>query len=96
MEYQRKLSAGKINTAKEQQMKEFFKDIQTVLLPVKVRNPFAEQLKIPDYVFKPLRTNAHYLAMIETVTFYHQYQREVKVDSKTKERYIETTLEDIE
>lgn len=95
MEYQRKLSAGKIDSRKETGLKEFFKDMQSVLKPVKVRNPFAELLKLPEYVFKPLRTNAHYLAFIETITFYHQYQREVKTDP-TGEKYIETTLEDIE
>jgi hypothetical protein len=70
--------------------------MQTVLKPIKVRNPFAEYLIIPEHVFKPLRTNSHYLAFIETITFYHQYQREVKADPQTGERYIETTLEDIE
>ncbi len=95
MEYQRKLSAGKIDTKRENELKEFFKDMQSVLTPVKVRNPYAEQLKLPEYVFKPLRTNAHYLAVIETITFYHQYQRELKTDPATGEFYIETTLEDI-
>ncbi len=96
MNYQRKLSAGKIATKEEQQLIEFFKDMQTVLKPVKVRNPYAEYLVIPEHVFKPLRTNSHYLAFIETITFYHQYQREVKTDPATGESYIETTLEDIE
>lgn len=96
MEYQRKLSAGKIDDRKEQELKEFFKDMQSVLKPIKVRNPFAELLKLPEYVFKPLRTNSHYLATIETITFYHQYQREIKKDAITGESYIETTLEDIE
>ena len=70
--------------------------MQSVLKPVKVRNLFAELLKLPEYVFKPLRTNAHYLATIETITFYHQYQREIKTDPATGEIFIETTLEDIE
>lgn len=96
MDYQRQLSAGKVRTKEENQMKEFFKDMQTVLKPIKVRNPYAEILKLPEYIFKPLRTNAHYLATIETITFYHQYQREIKTDANTSERYIETTLEDIE
>jgi DNA primase len=96
MEYQRRLSAGKVNIREENEMKEFFKDMQSVLKPIKVRNPYAEYLKLPEYVFKPLRTNAHYLAVIETITFYHQYQREVKTDQKTGEQYIETTIEDIE
>lgn len=96
MEYQRKLSAGKVNTKEENELKEFFKDMQSVLKPVNVRNPYAEMLKLPEYIFKPLRTNAHYLATIETITFYHQYQRELKTDDATGELYIETTLEDIE
>lgn len=96
MEYQRRLSAGKVNSREENEMKEFFKDMQTVLKPIKVRNPYAELLKLPEYIFKPLRTNSHYLATIETITFYHQYQREIKTDRITGERYIETTLEDIE
>jgi DNA primase len=96
MDYQRKLSAGSINHKKEEELKEFFKDMQSVLQRIKVRNPYAEMLKIPETVFKPLRTNAHYLAFIETVTFYHQYQREHKTDEATGETYIETTLEDIE
>ena len=63
--------------------------------PVAVRNPFAEQLQIPTEVFKPRRTNAHYLQFIEAVTFYHQYQREKHTDKSTGEIYINTTLEDI-
>ena len=43
--------------------------------PIRVVNPYAEQLALPPEVFKPLRTNAHYLAFIETATFYHQFQR---------------------
>jgi DNA primase len=96
MEYQRRLSAGKVNTRDENQLKEFFRDMQSVLKPVQVRNTYAELLKLPEYVFKPLRTNSHYLATIETITFYHQYQRELKRDESTGEPYIETTLEDIE
>lgn len=95
MQYQRKLSAGKVNDKEENELKEFFKDMQSVLKPVKVRNPYAELLKLPEYVFKPLRTNSHYLAVIETVTFYHQWQRGLKTDGTTGEPYIETTLEDI-
>jgi DNA primase/predicted transcriptional regulator len=95
MDYQRRLSAGKIDSSRERQLKESFKNMQMVLHTISVRNPYAELLKIPEYVFKPLRTNSHYLAFIETVTFYHQYQRDVKTDPSTSERYIETTPEDI-
>ena len=96
MEYQRRISAGEINQRLEEETKELFKDIQSILKPVNVRNPFAPQLKIPQEVFKPLRTNTHYLQFIECVTFYNQFQREVKTDNQTGEKYIETTIEDIE
>lgn len=95
MAYQRKQSAGKIDTSAQQQIIKQFQDMQRVLQSVSVRNPYAEFLKIPDEVFKPRRTNAHYLAFVELITFYHQYQREKKYDPETGEEYIETTLEDI-
>ena len=96
MAYQRRKSAGNIDELKAEATKEFLRDVQAVLKPVKVRNPYAEQLVLPKTVFKPLRTNAHYLHFIEAITFYKQYQREVKTDPTTQEKYIETTLEDIE
>lgn len=95
MEYQRAVSAGQINHTEEVRIKELLKNTQRILQPVSIKNPYAEQLKIPDEVFKPRRTNAHYLQFIEAVTFYHQYQREQKVDTVTGEVFIETTLEDI-
>jgi len=95
MDYQRKLSAGKIDTAAEGQARKLLQDVQRVLRPVAVRNPYAEQLQIPREVFKQRRSNAHYLAFIEVITFYKQYGREQKVDESTGEMYIETTLEDI-
>ncbi len=95
MEYQRRLSAGTINTDAENYIKELFKNCQRLLQPITIKNPFAEQLKIPAEVFKPRRTNSHYLQFIEAVTFYHQYQREQKADEQTGEIFIETTWEDI-
>ena len=95
MEYQRKLSAGKIDVQAEGQARKLLQNIQRVLRPVTVRNPYAEQLRIPKQVFKQRRSNAHYLAFIEVITFYKQYQRERKVDAATGEVYIETALEDI-
>ena len=95
MQYQRLLSAGKINSQAERDIKNFLQNVQRTLQPITVINPYAEYLKIPKEVFKPRRTNAHYIAFIEAITFYKQYQREQKVDEETGEAYIETTLEDI-
>ncbi len=96
MNYQRKAAAGKVNTAEEQEAAKLLRNCQRLLEPVKVVNPYAELLKIPKEVFKPRRTNGHYLQFIEAVTFYHQWQREQKADKETGEVFIETTLDDIE
>jgi len=96
MNYQRLISAGKINEEQEHKAKELLKDVQRVLKPVRVINPFAEHLELPQSVFKPRRTNSHYLQFIEAITFYKQYQREQKVNEETGEVFIETEIEDIE
>jgi predicted transcriptional regulator len=96
MDIQRKISAGTINTTVQSEAIQLLQNVQRVLQPVTVRNPYAEFLKIPKEVFKQRRTNAHYLAFIEVITFYKQYQREQQVDKETGEIYIETTIEDIE
>ena len=96
MNHQRKKSAGTVNTEEAKQIKQLLQNTQRILHPIQVRNPFAEQLKIPIEVFKPRRTNAHYLQFIEAITFYHQYQREQHTDQQTGETYINTALQDIE
>lgn len=95
MAYQRALSARQINHQAETAIKTQFKNMQSLLKPIAVRNPYAPQLHIPQAVFKPLRSNAHYLQFIECITFYHQYQRKTHTDPQTGEHYIETTLSDI-
>jgi DNA primase len=95
MQYQRKLHAGKIDKAKEEEAKELLQDMQLMFRNIMVVNPYAEKLTIPETVFKPLRTNAHYLQFIEAITFIYQFQCEVKKDAQGMP-YIETTLEHIE
>ncbi len=96
MDYQRRASAGKINEHEEETAAELLRNCQRLLEPIKIVYPFAELLQIPKEVFKPRRTNNHYLQFIEAVTFYNQYQREQKADEETGELFIETTLEDVE
>ncbi|MGY0408037.1 MAG: hypothetical protein ACWIPJ_06745 [Polaribacter sp.] len=96
MDYQRLISAGKVNVEQEHKAKELLKNVQRILKPIKVINPFAEYLELPKSVFKPRRTNSHYLQFIEAITFYCQWQRQRKCDEQTGEEYIETTIEDIE
>ena len=95
MAYQRSVSAGQVNIEEELLAEELLQNVQRLLEPIKVINPYAEHLILPKSVFKPRRTNAHYLQFIEAITFYHQHQREKKYDMHTGEEYIETKLEDI-
>lgn len=96
MEYQRKLSAGNINHHEEEQVIKLLQNAQRLLEPIRVVNPYANFLTIPQEVLKPRRTNNHYLQFIEAVTFYYQHQREIQYDKETGEAYILTTPEDIE
>ena len=95
MNYQRKASAGKINIEEQLTAKTLLQNSQYILKSIKVVNPFAEVLELPNEVLKPRRTNAHYLQFIELITYYHQFQRALKYDEQTGEEYIETTIEDI-
>lgn len=80
-----KTRAGSFNLAK----------LEQPLKPVAVRNPYAEHLTLPAPVQRRRRTNRLYLAFIEAVAFYHQYQREVRTDAETGTPFIEVTVEDI-
>jgi len=96
MDYQRRLSAGSVDQYKERQVQELIQNVQRMLRPVTVRNPYATLLALPETVFKPRRTMLLLLMFTETITYYHQYQRVLKTDEGTGEQYIESTIEDIE
>jgi len=95
MDYQARTSAGEVDREREQAIKQGLQNMQRVLKPVTVVNPYAKYIQLPEQVFKPRRTMGLLLSFIEGVTLLHQYQREVKQDSH-HQPYIETTAEDIE
>lgn len=95
MNHQRRTTSGTVNESVEFEATRLLRNVQRVLKPIKVVNPYAMSLSLPSAVFKPRRTNAHYLQFINAITFYKQYQRSVSTDEQTGEMYIETTLEDI-
>lgn len=96
MHYQRAVSAGQINYEEQLVAAELLRNCQRLLKTISVRNPYAMYLALPVAVFKPRRTNAHYLQFIEAITFYKQYQKFHHIDQETGEEYIETTIEDIQ
>lgn len=95
MNYQKEVSSGAVRQREEEKIKEKIKNVQRLLRPIKVVNPYAKLIDLPEHVFKPRRTLLLLLSFIETITFYHQYQRKVKTDPQTGAQYIETTRSDI-
>lgn len=96
MNYQKQLRAGLTDWYKEKQLQEKLQNMQRMLQPVRIINPYAPLINLPKEIFKPRRTLPILLSFIEAVTFYCQYQRETKADEQTGEVYIETHPQDIE
>ena len=94
MEHQSKQAAGLINEVQINTRINQIRNMQRLLKPVKIINPYAPDLKLPDYVFKPLRTNTHYLTLIKSITYLYQYQTPVDHDKDGKP-ILKTTLEHI-
>jgi hypothetical protein len=73
------------------------RNAQRLLQPLKVVNPYADQLTFLDDKTRTRRDHMKYLSLIRAITFLHQYQREIKtVQHRGKSvRYIEVTPQDI-
>ena len=71
---------------------------QRRLKPLKVVNPYADQLTFLSDKTRTRRDHAKYLTLIKTITLLHQYQRETKIINHQGQavEYIEVTLHDIE
>lgn len=95
MNYQRKLSAGLIDKTLINETAQRLKCVIASLENVNVINPFATLIELPENIPHPRKTLLLLLDFINVVTFFHQHQREQKVNEQTGEIYIETTPEDI-
>jgi len=73
------------------------KNIQRILRPIHVFNPYAKYLSFVDNNHRTRRDFEKYLTLIRTVTFLNQFQREIKIITKhgTTKEYIETNSNDI-
>ena len=96
MQYQKNRRAGLVDTWKEAQLQEKLQQMQKALQPVKVINPYAPIIDLPDSFPKKRRALPILLNFIEAITFYHQYQRQQKADPDSGEVYIESTPEDVQ
>lgn len=95
LEHQNKEAAGLIDKTNKEAACHTIHNLQRMLnKDVRVINPFQPHLQLPDYVFKKLRTNTHYITLIKAITFLHQYQRP-QYQGPDGTPCIETTLEDV-
>jgi DNA primase len=96
MDYQNKTAAGLVDKEGIKAVQDVLKNVQRCLdRKIEVRNPFQPELILPQVVFKPLRTNIHYITLIKAITYLHQHQLEVQTDKNGKQ-YVETKLIHIE
>jgi hypothetical protein len=63
MHHQNKQAAGLINQTTVKTKQTLLQNMQRLLLPISIQNPFQPDLELPESVFKPLRTNQHYIAL---------------------------------
>jgi hypothetical protein len=96
MDYQKKCKAGIINEAEIKTTQHALKCLMTSLENVKIINPFAPLITLPDEIAYPRKSLLLVLNFIEVITYLFQFQREKIVDKKTGEIQIQTSIEDIE
>ncbi|MEO1076148.1 MAG: hypothetical protein AAFX41_09315 [Bacteroidota bacterium] len=94
--YQRRVAAGEIDRKGQEAVVRRLQSAQRLLRPLRVVNPYAARLVLPERVTRRRRTNRLYLSGIEAVALYHQHQREVVRDEATGEEAVVATLDDVE
>jgi len=73
------------------------RNLQRLLRPIRVVNPFARRLRFPDAATRMRRDHTKYLALIRAIALVHQHQRERKTFAHKSGplEYIEVTATDI-
>ncbi len=98
--YQRQMETlqGLLLKSKQTRIYQLHKNVQRVLCPVHVINPYAKSLSFYAKDHRSRRHQKKYLGLMRMIAFLHQYQREKKTieiqDSLVE--YIEVSLKDIE
>jgi len=96
MEYQKKCKAGLINQHEITQIQRRLQCVIASLKPANIINPFAPLINLPDDLPHPRKTLLLLLNFIDTITYFHQHQRETTADPTTGEVLIKTHPDDIE
>jgi len=79
-------------------LRQLHRNIQRMLKPLLVINPYAPHLKFPTQPLEMRREHEKYLSLIDAVALLYQHQREHKetVINGQKAEYIEVAIDDIE
>ena len=89
---------GLENKLKKEQLTTLHRNAQSLLRPLAVINPYADQLTFLDDKTRTRRDHEKYLTLIDSIALLHQYQRDIKTVEHNGEvvEYIEVVLNDIE
>ena len=95
---QKRTLSGLTAKLARQQLIALHRNAQTLLSPLAVINPYADQLSFLDDKTRTRRDHEKYLTLIDSIALLHQYQREMKtvVHAGTTLEYIEVQRSDIE
>lgn len=89
---------GLVQTSLEEFIYRKHHNAQRLLRDIRVVNPYYNDLTYPDDKLLMRREQKKYLTLIKTITFLHQYQREIRKHKSPEGQeleYIEVTIEDI-
>ena len=96
MNYQKQIRAGLIDETAINQEQRKLKCILSSLKNVNIINPYAPLIDLPEQLPFPSKTLHLLLNFIDIITFFHQEQRETKVDTQTGEIQVITSPKDID
>ena len=98
LQRQKQTLAGLLQGQDRDALVTLHRNVQRLLRPVHVVNPYALELSYFDGQTRSRRDHAKYLTLIRTVTLLHQYQRTVKTVEHQGRRveFIEVTQADLE
>ncbi|EKR62080.1 putative DNA primase [Leptospira weilii str. 2006001853] len=101
LEIQRELETleGIVKKRDKEKIYKLHKNLQRILRPLVVVNPYAKELKFPDTKLRMRRDQKKYLTLIKSIALLHQYQREKKFgtdENGESFEYIEVERKDME
>jgi DNA primase len=88
---------GVLERARSERLYRLHHNVQRLLRPIEVVNPFVEQLTYPEDRLLHRREQLKYLRLIASIAFLHQHQRPIKrrAEGDVEVEYVEVEVSDI-